>query len=503
MNNDQYYSEFEDEKTLSYFNRMNMNKPQKTHKSCSLVIIDHDRMIKTVELSGDSVTIGKNADIKINSGIVSRIHGRFTKVMGEYYYNDEGSLNGSELNGVKISAGYRVPSNGYLLGNGDAIRVMVPGDTTNPENTLIIFSTKPVSSLKWSHFDLRTMTTPLQIGRMVPPDHLKIDSMQVSKLHATIYYSQEGLVLKDENSLNGIFVNGQRIVGYTILKDFDVIGIGGTKLIFLSGFIYYSSKPNGIKLEVKDISKVVSGGKTILNNVTLTINPCELVAIIGTSGAGKTTFVNCINGYEPATSGQVIVDGLDLYKNYKYLKSRIGNVPQKDDLYEYLSVYNFLNFTAKLRLSTDISKEERMQRVDTVLEIMGLTEHKSKLIKKLSGGQKKRVSIAMELVADPDIFFLDEPTSGLDPETETQLMHQLKNLSFRIGKTVIVITHTLQNIHLFDKIIFLAAGGYLCFYGSPAEALEFFEIKTIPEAYEKVKNNAAFYIDKYQKMRRS
>ena len=502
MNNNQSFSEFEDEKTMSYFNRVNSDNQKKPPQTCSLVIIDRDRMIKTVELSGDSVTIGKSADIIINSGIVSRIHGRFTKVMGEYYYNDEGSLNGSELNGFKISAGYHVPSNRYLLGNGDAIRVMVPDDPTNPENTLIIFSTKPVSSLKWSNFDLRSMTVPLQVGRTVPPEHLKIDSMQVSKLHASIYISQEGVVLKDENSLNGVFVNGQRISGYTILKDFDVIGIGGTKLIYLSGYIYYSSRPNGIKLEVKDISRVVSGGKAILNHVTLTVNPCELVAIIGTSGAGKTTFVNCINGYEPATSGQVFIDGLDLYRNYKYLKSRIGNVPQKDELHEYLSVYDFISFTAKLRLSTDISKEERMRRVDTVLDIMGLTEHKTKLIKKLSGGQKKRVSIAMELVADPDIFFLDEPTSGLDPETETQLMHQLKNLSFKIGKTVIVITQTLQNIHLFDKIIFLASGGYLCFYGSPAEALDFFEIKTIPEAYEKVKNNAAFYIDKYQKTKR-
>ena len=145
MNNDQYFSEFEDEKTTSYFERINMNNRKKPAQSCSLVIIDHDRMIKTVELTGESVTIGKMADLKINSGIVSRIHGRFTKVMGEYYYNDEGSLNGSELNGVKISAGYHVPSNRYLLGNGDAIRVMVPGVSPSAGTAAIFALSKPVT----------------------------------------------------------------------------------------------------------------------------------------------------------------------------------------------------------------------------------------------------------------------------------------------------------------------------------------------------------------------
>ena len=248
------------------------------------------------------------------------------------------------------------------------------------------------------------------------------------------------------------------------------------------------------------ISARSSGGlkKPILNHISLTINPGELVAVIGGSGAGKTTFINCLNGYEPATSGNVLIDGTDLIQNYKNLKSKIGNVPQSDELYDYLTIYDFLSFTAKLRLPSDISKNERHERVNTVLDIMGLKEHQKKLIKKLSGGQKKRVSIAMELVSDPDIFFLDEPTSGLDPETETQLMKQLKRLSSDYNKTIVVITHTLQNIHLFDRIIFLASGGRLCFYGSPVNALRFFEIQSISDAYEKVEKNADYFIDKYR-----
>ena len=247
-----------------------------------------------------------------------------------------------------------------------------------------------------------------------------------------------------------------------------------------------------------DIHDQTFGNRTIIKDISFEADTNDFLLILGGSGAGKTTFVNCINGYEPATSGQVLFDGLELRQHYGVLKNRIGNVPQKDELYDYLTVYRFIMFAARLRLSTDIGREERRERVQKVIDIMGLTEHQNKLIKKLSGGQKKRVSIAMELVSDPDIFFLDEPTSGLDPETETSLMKQLKNLSQNIGKTILVITHTLQNIHLFDNIIFLAPGGRLCFYGSPAEALDFFGIKAIPEAYEKVKNNANYFVDKYQ-----
>ena len=490
---------YEDTRTLSYFNKLSSVSEKPSGESCSLIIIDRERAIKTVALKGNDVTIGQNGDIKIVSNIVSRIHGRFTCVNGEYYYNDEGSLNGSELNGVRISVQPKVASGRFVLGNGDVIRIMVPGDLRNPENTLIVFSRQPAEGLRWQYIDLRARTAPLEIGRRVGNDGLKVDSMQASKLHAMIFPSTYGYVLRDCRSLNGVAVNGHKISEDTLLQDFDVIGIAGTRIIYLGGFIFFNAAPNGVKLEVRDISKVVSGSKRpILDHVSLTVNPCELVAVIGTSGAGKTTFVNCINGYEPATSGQVLFDGLELRQHYGVLKNRIGNVPQKDELYDYLTVYRFIMFAARLRLSTDIGREERRERVQKVIDIMGLTEHQNKLIKKLSGGQKKRVSIAMELVSDPDIFFLDEPTSGLDPETETSLMKQLKNLSQNIGKTILVITHTLQNIHLFDKIIFLAPGGRLCFYGSPAEALDFFGIKAIPEAYEKVKNNANYFVDKYQ-----
>lgn len=497
------YQEYEDERTISYFNAVRDNNHTVHIGSAWIIIIDRDRTIKTVELNKENMTIGKKGDIEIISAIVSKIHGRFLKKDGEYYYKDEGSLNGSELNGIQICNPLERASGLYCLGDGDVIRIMVPGDPANPENVLIIYTKQPVANAKWKYIDLNKQNGVLEIGRNVRGYGLFIDSMQASKHHARIVRSGTNYTIIDENSLNGVSVNGNLIQGYHTLSNFDVVGIANTKIIYLDGYIVFNVAPKGVKLEVRDISKVVPGVKhPILNHVTLTVNPCELVAVIGGSGAGKTTFVNCINGYEPATEGQVLLDGLDIIKNYKRLKSRIGNVPQSDELYDYLTVYDFLLFTAKLRLTTDVSSDERINRVNTVLEIMGLKEHQKKLIKKLSGGQKKRVSIAMELVSDPDIFFLDEPTSGLDPETETLLMKQLKSLSVNFSKTIIVITHTLQNIHLFDKIIFLAPGGKLCYYGTPATAIKFFEVRTISEAYEKVKNNIEYFVDKYSKYSR-
>lgn len=271
------------------------------------------------------------------------------------------------------------------------------------------------------------------------------------------------------------------------------------------------ARRGGVELRVENLSKIVpckkgtgiNGGdkKYILQNVSLTIYPGELVAILGGSGAGKTTLMNAINGFEPATSGAVYVNGTDLYKNYQAYKAQIGYVPQQDIVYDNLTMFDMLAYVAKLRLPRDVTKAEIEQRVMEVLHAMALEKQKDTLIKKLSGGQKKRASIAVELISDPSLFFLDEPTSGLDPEAETNLMKQLQMLSAQRGKTILVITHTLQNIHLFDKVIFMAPGGSLCFYGSPDEAKQFFEVDNLSDAYEKISANVDMYVQRYNSQR--
>ena len=154
------------------------------------------------------------------------------------------------------------------------------------------------------------------------------------------------------------------------------------------------------------------------------------------------------------------------------MKKQIGYVPQEDLLRDNISLKNTLDYIGKLRLPTDVSKQERLQKIDSVLEMLNLDSSlKNSKIRKLSGGQRKRVSIASELISDPPLLFLDEPTSGLDPETETDLMYQLRDLSHNGGKTLVVITHTIQNIMLFDMVLFFGPGGKLCYAGGPGQAM--------------------------------
>lgn len=237
--------------------------------------------------------------------------------------------------------------------------------------------------------------------------------------------------------------------------------------------------------------------KRILDNVSLSVMPGELVAVIGSSGSGKSTLINCLNGFEPATSGTVCINGENLIDNYSSFKAKIGYVPQSDIIHDNLKVQNMLRFAAKLRLPEATTDFEIEAKIISVLRTVGLSEHRNKLVKKLSGGQRKRASIAVELISDPAVFFLDEPTSGLDPEAETSLMKQLRKLSHERGKTVICITHTLQNITLFDKIVFLAPGGRLCFFGSYPQALDFFGVEHLTDAYELISHDPAKYINAY------
>lgn len=237
--------------------------------------------------------------------------------------------------------------------------------------------------------------------------------------------------------------------------------------------------------------------KRILDGVSFSVFPGELAAVIGSSGSGKSTLMNCLNGFEPATDGAVYINGESLMHNYGIFKSRIGYVPQSDAVYGRLSIHSMLKFTARLRLGSEITDFEIEQRIAEVLHILGLTEHRNKLIKKLSGGQRKRAGIAAELISDPSLFFLDEPTSGLDPESEASLMKQLRRLAHEKNKTVICITHTLQSISLFDKIIFLAPGGRLCFFGTLTQALEFFRVDNLTDAYELIRNDPDRYASAY------
>src|SRR5690606_6424743 len=225
-----------------------------------------------------------------------------------------------------------------------------------------------------------------------------------------------------------------------------------------------------------------AGKTTILDGVSLVVPPNEFVGVLGPSGAGKSTLLEALNGMRPADSGSVRINDLDLYRHFDSLKQAVGYVPQEDIIHRELSVYRTLFYIAKLRLSKDVSRAEIRQLIDEVLDVTGLADKRDLPVKKLSGGQRKRVSIAVELITKPSVIFLDEPTTGLDPSTEGKIMSLFRQIA-ESGHTVVMTTHAMENVRLFDKIVILMKGK-LVFYGRPDEALAYFGAADFPALYD-------------------
>jgi ABC transport system ATP-binding/permease protein len=228
-----------------------------------------------------------------------------------------------------------------------------------------------------------------------------------------------------------------------------------------------------------------AGKHILLDQVSLSILPEEFVAIVGVSGAGKTTLLDSLSGFRPAYRGKVFLNGQDLYLNFNAYRTELGYVPQDDIIHRELTVYQAFDFSARLRLPPNLPASDRQRQIQAVLADLELTHRQHALVKNLSGGQRKRVSIGVELLTKPRLFFLDEATSGLDPGTEHQMMLLLRRLADQ-GRTVLLNTHTTKNILLCDMVVFLAKGGKVAFYGPPQEALAYFEVQDFDEIYLKV-----------------
>lgn len=226
-------------------------------------------------------------------------------------------------------------------------------------------------------------------------------------------------------------------------------------------------------LVAHDLSVVVGEGTRILDGISLSVERGELLAIVGPSGSGKSTLLKALTGSRQPEEGVVQVRGTDLYAHYDEVCRSIGYVPQDDILHLPLTIHDALAFGAELRFPSGIPPEIRDQRVDEVLDELELTHRRDVPIEKVSGGQRKRTSVALELLIRPALLFLDEPTSGLDPGFERTVMELLRELATD-DRAVVVVTHSLQSLDLCDRVLFLAPGGTIAFFGKPDEALGFF-----------------------------
>lgn len=329
----------------------------------------------------------------------------------------------------------------------------------------------------------------LTIGRGTEND-IRLEGLQISKSHARLLKTSNGVTIEDANSTNGVFFAGKRITGRQPLTPQDVVQIGAFQLrIDQNAQVSIFDTRSKTRLDALHVTKTVrnnfgSGTVKLVDDVSLTIEPNEFVGLLGPSGAGKSTLMDAMNGMRPPTAGSIFLNNLDFYTNLNALKQSVGYVPQDDIIHRELTVFRTLYYIARLRLSRDASKAEIGQIIGEVLDVTGLTDRRDVSVADLSGGQRKRVSIAVELITKPSVIFLDEPTSGLDPASEEKIMKLFRRIA-ESGRTVILTTHAMENVRLFDKIVVLMRGK-LVFYGTPGEALKYTGATSFKELYDKL-----------------
>ncbi|MFG2391910.1 FHA domain-containing protein [Streptomyces lavendulae] len=328
----------------------------------------------------------------------------------------------------------------------------------------------------------------MRIGRALE-NELVVSDLQVSRHHAEFRSTGGRFEIHDLGSHNGTYVNGQPLPksGSTLLGPNDIVGVGHSTFRIVGDRLEEFVDTGDVSFSARHLTVTVDGGKQILKDVTFGVPEKSLIGVIGPSGSGKSTLLKALTGYRPANEGDVLYDNRNLYKQFAELRQRIGLVPQDDILHKELKVSTALKYAAKLRFPGDTAESERAARIDEVLRELKLDIHKDKKITSLSGGQRKRVSVALELLTKPSLIFLDEPTSGLDPGMDRDVMQLLRGLADD-GRTVLVVTHSVAELSLCDKLLVMAPGGSVAYFGPPDEALNFFGYTTWADVFSAFEN---------------
>ena len=323
---------------------------------------------------------------------------------------------------------------------------------------------------------------PLSLGSD-PANDLVIADPAIAARHAVVEPWPEGFAVHDTGSKSGTFVNG-RAVKWSGLRAGDLIQLGPYLFQFKKTFLLWLRQPAALTLAAVGLRQQV-GSLVLLDQVGLVARPGEFVGLLGPSGAGKTTLLNALCGLVPAQSGQVLLNGASLYDQPGRWRRLIGYVPQEDIVHLELTPRQAFEFAAELRLPAATPAEERQAEVDKTLALLELSARAEVRIDRLSGGQRKRVSVGVELIGRPRLLFLDEPTSGLDPSTEAKLMRTLRELAHQ-GRTVLCTTHIMENVDLFDRIMVLAPGGKVAYFGPPEEVQAYFEVDRFSNIYDRL-----------------
>ena len=468
-------------------------------ESFKLFFYKDSQLFKKVVIAEDfSLMVGSNSncDVMVSNKRVSRNHCQVIYSKSDALkLIDLDSTNGTFLNGIKLKPG--IPYNLNLkdqvqLAGVSGIIISVGSESTesrnldNQKNILELFNNKDI----------------ITVGRDSSCD-LRINDNRISRKHASIKkLSNDKFLLKDLGSLNGIYVNGSKV--------------NGTKTISKEDNIFISKYLLKIDCKAKDLSDELAisaigiekvypnqkKGKKALHKMDISVPSRSLLAIMGPSGCGKSTLLKSLNGESPPTKGRVLIFNQDLITNYEYLKTQIGYVPQDDIVHKQLTVEQSLFFAAKLRIA-NISRADIKIKIDQILSELNISHIKKNLISDISGGQRKRVSIAIELLTDPMLLFLDEPTSPLDPQTIEDFLNILKKLSEN-GTTVIMVTHKPEDLDYMDEVIFMADnnGGKIVYYGDSTKYKDYFNVNNAVSVFSQISGgNSKKWVEKYSNPR--
>jgi ABC-type multidrug transport system ATPase subunit len=430
---------------------------------------------------GRDVVVGRDvrADVRLPHPAVSRVHVLLRYHDGRWVAIDNESRNGIFLSEQRV---YSVDiRSGQILHIGDPEGPWLTFELGPPRR-----DDPPATRMRREAdrgtdiLDTATTVLPAQqaasgnepsttrIGRVFGND-VVIPDVLASGHHATLVTTPEGVRIQDAGSANGTFVNGQR-VNNSALKPHDIVTIGNVDFVFENGNlvrrIELADKTGG--LDVCDISLTIEGNRALLDRVSFSAKPATLTAVIGPSGSGKTSLLKVMAGGTRPDSGAVLFEGHDVHAEYASMRTRIGMVPQDDVVHRQLTINQALGYAAELRMPPDTTKEDRHRVVAQVLEELELTPHADARIEKLSGGQRKRASVALELLTGPSLLVLDEPTTGLDPALDQQVMKLLRQLA-DAGRVIVVVTHSLAYLDVCDQVLLLAPGGKAAFSGPPSE----------------------------------
>ena len=408
------------------------------------------------------IVVGRDeaVGVQVAHELVSRKHFRVVWEEG-WYIEDLHSTNGTWVEGARIN---RVPVTG-------TINIRLGDPSTGPELRLS-------STTNGDAGESAAPKTRWVVGRD-PRCEFPLDDPMASWRHAAAEHDGDGWVLRDLRSTNQTIVNGMPVREQR-LRPGDRILIGNTTLEFDGATI---SEVTGSRFVVERATLALRDGRRIVDAVTFAINKPSLVAVIGPSGAGKSSLLRLVTGQLPPTDGSVSLDGATMTSQRRAHRGQIGVVPQHTVAHRALTARHALEYTARLRLPSDVGRRERTARITELLGELGLSDHADTQISRLSGGQQRRVAIALEMLTNPSMLILDEPTAGLDPSLVLQIMRLLRRLADQ-GKRVFVVTHDLEHLSLVDHVLILRSGGTVAYYGPPADVFQHFGTTSWAETFE-------------------